>query len=110
MIFNNFFLINRYLILSLQNIALEIDRSRFDEFDFREGMFFFTAWLRHVSLLPAFGCDLFWAWRVAKVNGVEKCVLKARPSSERERKKQGGVCDEDSSPIHHGCFISDVAI
>lgn len=47
---------------------------------------------------------------VAKVNGVEKCVLKARPPRERERKKQGGVCGKDSSTIHHGCFISDVAI
>lgn len=47
---------------------------------------------------------------VVKVNGVEKCVLKARLPRERERKNQGGVCGKDSSPIHHGCFISDVAI
>lgn len=47
--------------------------------------FLFIALLR-AMFLPGFG-DLFWAWSREKVNGVEKCVLKARPLRERERKK-----------------------
>lgn len=81
-----------------------IQSSRIESFGFR--------WISFAARSPysSLPSTIYFGRGVAKVNSVEKCVLKARVRLEKEReKKQGGVCGGDSLPIHHGCFISDAS-